>query len=188
MAENPYVNKVEYAGQTLMDLTGDTATPSDVLSGKTFHDRSGAPQTGNVVTHNVYDGLDSTSENDALSANQGRVLNNKIASRSACSITRTENSYVSASDLGITCTKNGRLYDIDGNLWLTTTLPASAGTVEIARISNYNATKTIRRQIPWGNNTLFLLITDAGVISITSVSSSCSNAWYRFHEVGVAWE
>lgn len=78
MAENPYVNKVEYAGQTLMDLTGDTVTPSDVLNGTTFHDRSGAPQTGNLITHNVYDGLDSTSTSDALSANQGKILNDKI--------------------------------------------------------------------------------------------------------------
>ena len=73
MAENPYVNKVEYAGQT-------TVTPSDVLNGKTFHDRSGAPQTGNLITHDVYDGLDSTSASDALSAKQGKVLNDSKAS------------------------------------------------------------------------------------------------------------
>ena len=78
MAQNPYVNKVEYAGQTLMDLTGDTATPSDVLNGATFHDRSGAPQTGSLITHNVYDGLDSDSSSDALSAKQGKALNTKI--------------------------------------------------------------------------------------------------------------
>ena len=78
MANNPYVNKVEYAGQTVMDISNDTVTPSDVLDGVTFHDRSGAPQTGSVITHNVYDGLDSTSTSDALSANQGRALNSKI--------------------------------------------------------------------------------------------------------------
>jgi len=78
MADNPYVNKVEYAGQTLIDLTNDTVTPSDVMSGATFHDRSGTPQTGSLITHDVYDGLDSTSSTDALSANQGRVLNEKL--------------------------------------------------------------------------------------------------------------
>ena len=81
MAQNPYINKVEYAGQTLMDLTGDTATPSDVLNGKTFHDRSGSPQTGNLITHNVYDGLDSSSSSDALSANQGKILNEGLKNR-----------------------------------------------------------------------------------------------------------
>ena len=81
MADNPYVNKVEYGGRTLMDLTGDTATPSDVLSGVSFHDRSGAAQQGSLITHNVYDGLDSTSTSDALSANQGKVLNGNLNSR-----------------------------------------------------------------------------------------------------------
>lgn len=42
MANNPYVNKVEYGGRTLIDLTNDTATAADVAEGKTFHDKSGA--------------------------------------------------------------------------------------------------------------------------------------------------
>ena len=46
MATNPYVNKVEFGDQVIMDLTGDDVTPSDVLLGKTFHDSSGASQTG----------------------------------------------------------------------------------------------------------------------------------------------
>lgn len=79
MANNQYVNKVEYAGQTLVDLTGDTATPSDVLNGVTFHDRSGTPQQGSMITHNVYDGLDSSSTDDALSANQGKQLNTQLS-------------------------------------------------------------------------------------------------------------
>ena len=41
-----YNNKVVYFGQTLMDLTGDTATAADVAQGKTFHLASGAPATG----------------------------------------------------------------------------------------------------------------------------------------------
>lgn len=35
-------NKIIYGGNVLIDLTGDTATASDVLTGKTFHDKSGA--------------------------------------------------------------------------------------------------------------------------------------------------
>ena len=89
MADNPNVNKVEYDGQTLIDLTSDTATPSDVLSGVTFHDRSGAPQQGSLITHNVYDGLDSTSASDALSAKQGKVLNDKIKVIHSENLTKT---------------------------------------------------------------------------------------------------
>lgn len=40
------VNKVIYGGQTLIDLTADTVTSDKVLSGYTFHDKSGATQTG----------------------------------------------------------------------------------------------------------------------------------------------
>lgn len=106
MASNPYVNKVEYAGQTVMDLTGDTVTPSDVLNGVTFHDRSGASQTGSMITHNVYDGLDSTSTDDALSANQGKVLNDKIQ----------KSQWVNTSLSGITCRKCGNLVQVYFNV------------------------------------------------------------------------
>lgn len=40
------INKVIYGGTTLIDLTGDTAVQSDVLSGKTFHDKTGTQITG----------------------------------------------------------------------------------------------------------------------------------------------
>ncbi len=43
---NQYVNKVIYGGNTLIDLTGDTAAASDVLTGKTFHDKTGATVEG----------------------------------------------------------------------------------------------------------------------------------------------
>lgn len=43
---NQYVNKVIYGGNTLIDLTGDTVTASDVLTGVKFHLPSGANGTG----------------------------------------------------------------------------------------------------------------------------------------------
>lgn len=43
---NQYVNKVIYGGNTLIDLTGDTVTSADVLSGVKFHLPSGANGTG----------------------------------------------------------------------------------------------------------------------------------------------
>ena len=43
---NPYVNKVVYGNQTLIDLTADTVTPNKVLSGYTFHGADGAPVQG----------------------------------------------------------------------------------------------------------------------------------------------
>ena len=46
MAENTYTNKVIYGGDTLIDLTADDVTRSDVLSGMKFHLPSGEPTTG----------------------------------------------------------------------------------------------------------------------------------------------
>ena len=44
---NEYVNKVVLSnGETLIDLSGDTADAAHVLNGSTFHDKSGAPKTG----------------------------------------------------------------------------------------------------------------------------------------------
>ena len=46
MASNPYINKVVYGADTLIDLTGDDVAASDVLSGKLFHLPTGEPKTG----------------------------------------------------------------------------------------------------------------------------------------------
>lgn len=43
---NEYVNRVDANGQTLIDLTNDTATAGDVLAGRTLHLASGAPAVG----------------------------------------------------------------------------------------------------------------------------------------------
>ena len=42
-------NKILYGTTVLIDLTSDTATADDVLSGKTFHLRSGAVTTGTLT-------------------------------------------------------------------------------------------------------------------------------------------
>ena len=46
------VNKVIYDGNTLIDLTSDTATADDVVSGKTFHNRAGTVTTGTIADGN----------------------------------------------------------------------------------------------------------------------------------------
>lgn len=67
---NQYVNKVIYGGEVLIDLTGDTVTASDILTGKTAHDKSGAVITGTCA----YDA--DTSDATAAAA---EILANKTA-------------------------------------------------------------------------------------------------------------
>lgn len=62
MASNQYYNKIIIDGQTKIDLTGDTVDESKVLSGYTFHKKTGAPATGTCT----YDA--DTSDADAVAS------------------------------------------------------------------------------------------------------------------------
>lgn len=42
-------NRVDFNGQTLIDLTNDTVTPETLLSGVTAHDASGATIIGTAI-------------------------------------------------------------------------------------------------------------------------------------------
>lgn len=48
MANNEYVNRVDYGNDTLIDISGTTAEAGDVIVGQTFYTRSGAPATGTL--------------------------------------------------------------------------------------------------------------------------------------------
>lgn len=50
MANNQYVNKVIYGSNTLIDLSQDTVTAGNMLSGYTAHDASGAAISGSIAT------------------------------------------------------------------------------------------------------------------------------------------
>ena len=64
------INKVIYAGNTLIDLTGDTITPDKLAEGVTAHDKSGVQITGT----NNYD-----SNTQDANATAAEVLKGKTA-------------------------------------------------------------------------------------------------------------
>ncbi len=80
MANNQYINKVIYGGDTLIDLTGDDVAASDVLSGKKFHLPSGEPGTGTCP----YDA--DTSDATAVAA---EILATKTAYKNGSKLTGT---------------------------------------------------------------------------------------------------
>lgn len=81
MAENQYTNKVVLSsGETLIDLTGDTADAAHVLKGSTFHDKSGAPVTGTCE-------YDSDTSEDTVAASE--MLLNKTCHARGVKITGT---------------------------------------------------------------------------------------------------
>ena len=60
------VNKIVYGGNTLIDLTGDTVTPENLISGVTAHNKTGVKITGTFVKPVISGTLD-TSNNINLS-------------------------------------------------------------------------------------------------------------------------
>lgn len=80
MANNQYVNKVIYGGNTLIDLTSDDVTVADVLTGKKFHLPSGAAGTGTCA----YDA--DTSDATAVAA---EILVDKTAYKNGSKLTGT---------------------------------------------------------------------------------------------------
>ena len=110
---NQYKNKVVYNGQTLIDLTADTAIASDVATGKYFHLATGERVQGT-----------STLDSDTSDANAtaGEILSGKTAYVNGNKITGSMPNNGSTS--GTISTKAG-----------TVTVPAgytSGGTVSIA--------------------------------------------------------
>ncbi len=80
MADNQFVNKVVYGSETLIDLTTDTVTQSDVLSGKYLHLPSGERVQGTCT----YDA--NTSDATAVAS---EILNTKTAYVNGNKITGT---------------------------------------------------------------------------------------------------
>ena len=54
MADNAYINKVIYGGNTLIDLTGDDALASHVLAGQKFHLPTGEPSIGTLPSYKAW--------------------------------------------------------------------------------------------------------------------------------------
>lgn len=80
MANNQYINKVVYGGNTLIDLTADDVTRASVLSGLKFHLPSGEGTTGTCT----YDA--DTSDATAVAA---EILATKTAYKNGSKLTGT---------------------------------------------------------------------------------------------------
>ncbi len=97
MATNQYNNKVVLSsGEVLIDLSADTVDAAHVLSGATFHDKSGAPVTGACT----YDS-DTTDDTAAVA----EILSGKTAHARGAKLTGTMTN--NGSVTGTISTKDG---------------------------------------------------------------------------------
>lgn len=72
------VSRVDYAGETLVDLTGDSVAPNNLLKGSTAHGADGEPVDGAVTAVPTTTSLAVTEEGvSALDGTVGKVLNDK---------------------------------------------------------------------------------------------------------------
>lgn len=73
-----YVSKVVLSdGRTLIDLTSDTVTASDILKGATAHDKSGAPITG-TCTYDSDTSDDTASVSEILATKTAHARGSKL--------------------------------------------------------------------------------------------------------------
>ena len=77
MASNPYVNKVVYGGDVLIDISDTTAVASGVLASLKFYDASGAPVTG-TCTYNADTSDANATAAEILLSKTAYVNGNKI--------------------------------------------------------------------------------------------------------------
>ena len=80
MANNQYVNKVIYGGNTVIDLTNDTVAANKILSGYTAHDKSGATITGTC---------DYDAKTSDATATADEILATKTAYKNGAKVTGT---------------------------------------------------------------------------------------------------
>lgn len=95
------VSKVQLGDEVLIDLTEDTVTEANLLKGQRAHGADGREIIGALIAHNVIDRLDSYSTEDGLSANQGRILNEKMPTEQTVAdwgFTKNEGTYVLPAD------------------------------------------------------------------------------------------
>lgn len=86
---NTFISKLIYYGKTLFDLTGDTVEPTKVLKDYSFHDKTGAPQTG-TCTYDADTSEATATENSmidgATAFARGSKITGKIPNKGAVNV------------------------------------------------------------------------------------------------------
>ena len=154
------INKVIYGGNTLIDLTGDTITASDLAYGVTAHDKSGTQITGSSTKDS--DTTDATANASEILATKtayvnkikltGQMVNNGAVTGT---ITTKAQEYTipigyhdGSGKVSIDSTEQGKI--VAGNIKNGVTILGVEGTYSGASVSvqsNKNATPSTSQQI-----------------------------------------
>lgn len=157
MANNQYVNKVVLSdGTTLIDLTADTITASDLAQGVTAHDMSGSPITG-------------TSTKDSDTSSDTAVVSEVISGKTF---------HARGAALTGTMVNNGSISEVIDDVSDVITIPVGyhdgSGTVSI---DSTEASKLIAGNIKEGITILGVTGTHSGAESVTAQAKSATPSW-----------
>ena len=154
---NEYVSKVVLSnGTTLIDLTGDTVTAADVLSGVTTHGKDGAPITGTCT----YDS--DTSEDTAA---VGEILSGKTAHARGALLTGTMTNNGAVT---------GTISTVSGQYTVPQGYHDGSGKVSIASAEQ---AKLIATNIRQGVTILGVQGTMSGSESVNAQSKTATPSW-----------
>lgn len=154
---NEYVSKVVLSnGTTLIDLTGDTVTASDVLSGVTTHGKDGAPITGTCT-------YDSDTSNDTAAV--GEILATKTAHARGAQLTGTM-----TNNGGVT----GTISTVAGQYTIAQGYHDGSGKVSIASAEQ---AKIIATNIREGITILGVQGTMSGSEGVVAQAKSATPSW-----------
>lgn len=154
---NEYVSKVVLSnGTTLIDLTGDTVTASDVLSGVTTHGKDGAPITGTCT-------YDSDTSNDTAAV--GEILATKTAHARGAQLTGTM-----TNNGGVT----GTISTVSGQYTIAQGYHDGSGKVSIASAEQ---AKIIATNIRQGVTILGVEGTMSGSEGVVAQAKSATPSW-----------
>ena len=154
MASNPYVNKVIYGNDTLIDLTSDDAARSDVLNGKYFHLPTGERTTGTCTYDaDTSDGTATASDilYDETAYVNGSKITGSMPNRGAVTGSITDKStpysiqngyHDGSGTVGIDSTEAAKIVDTN-ILGVTGTYTGEAISAETVNATPYTTAQTI---------------------------------------------
>lgn len=187
---NQYVNKVVYGNQTLIDLTGDNVSASDVAQGVAFHLPSGQRAVGtntggngiaSITTERVLDSFysgvpDNITENQTLPANSTYVWGDATLQVGSSDL---QLQYRYAGDTYDGITYHSRLsFGTDGSPYISFTLSNALTLKIIANVQymNKNATLNIYNA---DTNTLVQSLTKTDFTNYVAVTNQLPAGNYR---------
>ena len=189
------VNEVIYGDETLISLKEDTVTPGDLIKGVTAHAADGSIIVGTLIVHEVIDSLTSDSSEDALSAKQGKLLNERLVAVENDFLSKSKGGTVEAKTTIHSTKRTNDLFVVSRDVYDNTILMRVNGGHLIAggeAQTNYCTVGSVRKCASDNNrvNTAAFYVNSDGTAIFTHKGGALgatgiqNDAWMKFNQNG----